>query len=98
MKNQLYGFSISLFCSVLAHVIMLNHPVLALDTCDFPAIFNFGDGNSDTGSYSAAFLSELPRFYGETYFNGSAGRGSDGRLLIDFMGKYEPTFFYFLVR
>ena len=54
--------------------------------CDFPAIFNFGDSNSDTGTMSAAFYPAiLP--YGETFFHEPAGRASDGRLIIDFIGN-----------
>ncbi|KAK7339619.1 hypothetical protein VNO77_20297 [Canavalia gladiata] len=56
-------------------------------TCDFPAIFNFGDSNSDTGSMSAAFYpAALP--YGETFFHEASGRASDGRLIIDFIAKH----------
>jgi hypothetical protein len=54
-------------------------------SCDFPAIFNFGDSNSDTGGLSAAF-GQAPSPNGETYFHHPAGRYSDGRLIIDFIG------------
>mgnify|MGYP000002201988 CR=1 FL=1 len=54
--------------------------------CPFTAIFNFGDSNSDTGGFVAAFPS-LSRPNGETTFNEPAGRFSDGRLIIDFIGK-----------
>ncbi|KAB2090791.1 hypothetical protein ES319_A03G145700v1 [Gossypium barbadense] len=52
--------------------------------CNFPAIFNFGDSNSDTGGLSAAF-GQAPAPNGETYFHAPAGRYCDGRLLIDFV-------------
>ncbi|WCJ38561.1 GDSL-like Lipase/Acylhydrolase superfamily protein [Euphorbia peplus] len=55
-------------------------------TCDFPAIFNFGDSNSDTGGLSAAF-GQAPLPHGETFFHHPAGRFSDGRLIIDFMAE-----------
>ena len=54
-------------------------------TCEFPAVFNFGDSNSDTGGFSAAFGQAGPPA-GETYFGAPAGRYSDGRLIIDFIG------------
>ncbi|GER25356.1 GDSL esterase/lipase [Striga asiatica] len=54
--------------------------------CDFPAIFNFGDSNSDTGGLSAAF-GQAPPPNGESFFRGPAGRYSDGRLIIDFMAE-----------
>ncbi|KAH7848377.1 hypothetical protein Vadar_002086 [Vaccinium darrowii] len=54
--------------------------------CAFDAIFNFGDSNSDTGGFYAAFPSEsLP--YGMTYFKKPVGRATDGRLMIDFLAQ-----------
>ncbi|KAK4376936.1 hypothetical protein RND71_003232 [Anisodus tanguticus] len=53
---------------------------------DFPAVFNFGDSNSDTGGLSAAFGQAGPPA-GETYFGAPAGRYSDGRLVIDFIAE-----------
>jgi hypothetical protein len=56
-------------------------------TCKFPAVFNFGDSNSDTGGFWAAFPAQQGPF-GMTYFGRPAGRASDGRLVIDFIGTY----------
>lgn len=53
--------------------------------CDFPAIFNFGDSNSDTGGKSAAFH-RIPYPNGETFFHKPSGRYCDGKLIIDFIG------------
>uniref|UniRef100_A0A7C8ZMS3 Alpha-L-fucosidase n=1 Tax=Opuntia streptacantha TaxID=393608 RepID=A0A7C8ZMS3_OPUST len=58
----------------------------SINDCDFPAIFNFGDSNSDTGGLSAAFR-PVPPPYGETFFGAPAGRNSDGRLIIDFLAE-----------
>lgn len=56
--------------------------------CHYPAIYNFGDSNSDTGGISAAFYpAGSPS--GETYFHRPAGRASDGRLIIDFIGTIK---------
>lgn len=55
--------------------------------CDFPAIYNFGDSNSDTGGLSAAF-GQAGSPSGQTYFHQPAGRYCDGRLIIDFIGAY----------
>ncbi|KAL0397969.1 UNVERIFIED_CONTAM: GDSL esterase/lipase [Sesamum calycinum] len=54
--------------------------------CDFKAIFNFGDSNSDTGGFWAAFPAERPP-NGMTYFKKPAGRATDGRLIIDFLAQ-----------
>lgn len=54
--------------------------------CDFPAVYNFGDSNSDTGAVSAAFW-PIPAPNGLNFFKKPAGRDSDGRLVIDFIGK-----------
>ncbi|QCD81494.1 GDSL esterase/lipase At4g01130-like [Vigna unguiculata] len=54
--------------------------------CDFEAIFNFGDSNSDTGGFWAAFPSQSGPF-GMTYFNKPVGRATDGRLIVDFLAQ-----------
>ncbi|XP_042378931.1 GDSL esterase/lipase ACHE-like [Zingiber officinale] len=54
--------------------------------CSFPAIFNFGDSNSDTGGLSAAF-STVSEPNGETFFGTPSGRPCDGRLVIDFIAE-----------
>lgn len=53
--------------------------------CVFHAIYNFGDSNSDTGGISAAFL-PIPPPNGQDFFRRPAGRVSDGRLIVDFIG------------
>ncbi|OMO81625.1 Lipase, GDSL [Corchorus olitorius] len=60
--------------------------VLAKDPCHFPAIFNFGDSNSDTGGLSAAFGQAGPP-HGQSFFGSPAGRYCDGRLVIDFIAE-----------
>ncbi|KOM32375.1 hypothetical protein LR48_Vigan01g193100 [Vigna angularis] len=54
--------------------------------CDFEAIFNFGDSNSDTGGFWAAFPSQSGPF-GVTYFKKPVGRATDGRLIVDFLAQ-----------
>ncbi|XP_031383994.1 GDSL esterase/lipase At3g27950 isoform X2 [Punica granatum] len=55
-------------------------------SCSFPAVYNFGDSNSDTGGASAA-LSEVTAPNGETFFGHPSGRSCDGRLIIDFIAE-----------
>ncbi|KAM1187837.1 hypothetical protein ACFX2J_023717 [Malus domestica] len=62
-----------------------------LPPCSFPAIYNFGDSDSDIGGISATFESIKPH-NGEAFFHKPAGRAADGRLVIDFIG-----YFYWLV-
>ncbi|KAK4274015.1 hypothetical protein QN277_017307 [Acacia crassicarpa] len=64
----------------------LLNPVFASKVCEFPAILNFGDSNSDTGGLAASLQAPTPP-YGETYFHKPAGRFSDGRLIIDFIAQ-----------
>ncbi|GAB4847899.1 hypothetical protein Ancab_026959 [Ancistrocladus abbreviatus] len=52
--------------------------------CHFPAVYNFGESNSDTGGIPAAFWPSIPPL-GETFFRKPAGRSCNGRLLIDFL-------------
>ncbi|XP_054788524.1 GDSL esterase/lipase At5g14450-like [Prosopis cineraria] len=63
-----------------------SEEVNSVPSCDFPAIFNFGDSNSDTGCMAAAFF-PMASPCGETFFHEPAGRASDGRLIIDFIAK-----------
>ncbi|KAL2942187.1 hypothetical protein RDABS01_030537, partial [Bienertia sinuspersici] len=51
----------------------------------YPAVFNFGDSNSDTGDLVASGLEGMSDPYGETYFKKPSGRYCDGRLIIDFL-------------
>ncbi|KAL5070853.1 hypothetical protein RYX36_021740, partial [Vicia faba] len=55
-------------------------------SCAFPAIYNFGDSNSDTGGISAAFV-PIPAPYGEGFFHKPFGRDSDGRVILDFIAE-----------
>ncbi|KNA04481.1 hypothetical protein SOVF_199340 [Spinacia oleracea] len=52
---------------------------------NYPAVFNFGDSNSDTGDLVASGLEEITDPYGQTYFKKPSGRYCDGRLIIDFL-------------
>ncbi|OMO64375.1 Lipase, GDSL [Corchorus capsularis] len=54
--------------------------------CQFKAIFNFGDSNSDTGGFAAAFPPQLGPF-GMTYFKKPVGRATDGRVITDFLAQ-----------
>ncbi|XVF57387.1 hypothetical protein PTKIN_Ptkin06aG0201100 [Pterospermum kingtungense] len=52
---------------------------------NYPAVFNFGDSNSDTGELVAALGDFLDLPNGQTYFKTPSGRFCDGRLIIDFL-------------
>ncbi|KAJ0763319.1 putative alpha-L-fucosidase [Helianthus annuus] len=70
--------------------LLLPVSILSLPECNFPAVFNFGDSNSDTGALVAMFRQAAARPpNGETFFGSPAGRVCDGRLLIDFIGTYS---------
>jgi hypothetical protein len=56
------------------------------DKCVYPAIYNFGDSNSDTGAANAIFTGVQPP-NGISFFGNISGRASDGRLIIDFISK-----------
>lgn len=84
MQTQLYLITVVVLASFLVH------PQVCSPTCSFPAIFNFGDSNSDTGGLSAAF-GQAPYPNGETFFHTPSGRFSDGRLIVDFIGAYYLT-------
>ena len=60
----------------------------------FNSIFSFGDSYTDTGNLNIlaqklafpVYTDKLP--YGETFFHHPSNRGSDGRLIVDFLGIY----------
>ncbi|KAK9084035.1 hypothetical protein Scep_030506 [Stephania cephalantha] len=56
-------------------------------TVDFsyPAVFNFGDSNSDTGDLVSGLGIHLDLPNGQTYFQKPSARFCDGRLLVDFL-------------
>ncbi|CAA2998092.1 GDSL esterase lipase At4g01130-like [Olea europaea subsp. europaea] len=74
-------------CLMICIVLMaLLVPMSDAKKCPFEAIFNFGDSNTDTGGFWAAFPAErLP--YGMTYFERPSGRATDGRVIIDFLAQ-----------
>ena len=55
--------------ALLSFVLLLALQVSAGADCHFPAVFNFGDSNSDTGGLSAAFGAAPPP-------NGKIGRAA----------------------
>ncbi|XP_031504395.1 GDSL esterase/lipase At4g01130 isoform X1 [Nymphaea colorata] len=68
-------------------VLALHAKVHHIDAkCEFDAIFNFGDSNSDTGGFYAAFPAQSSP-WGMTYFGMPTGRASDGRLVVDFLAQ-----------
>lgn len=71
---------------ILSIATIVPNIVFATKECVFPAIFNFGDSNSDTGGLAASLIAPTPP-YGETYFHIPVGRFSDGRLIIDFIAN-----------
>lgn len=75
--------------SWLVLLVMISIP-LSHAKCDFKAIFNFGDSNSDTGGFHSAFPYLSPSSsppQGMTYFKKPNGRYTDGRLYLDFLSQ-----------
>uniref|UniRef100_A0A0D6R2X1 Uncharacterized protein n=1 Tax=Araucaria cunninghamii TaxID=56994 RepID=A0A0D6R2X1_ARACU len=82
--------SLSYTLVAMVAVTMASLPIMCYGACQYPAMFNFGDSTSDTGSIHYVFpyneLSEnLP--YGQTYFGQPVGRYSNGRLSVDFLAN-----------
>uniref|UniRef100_A0ACD5VJ71 Uncharacterized protein n=1 Tax=Avena sativa TaxID=4498 RepID=A0ACD5VJ71_AVESA len=80
--------SMSLAAAVLL-VLAAAQPALADPAC-YTGVFSFGDSLADTGNYGLVYPNDtsapaLP--YGETFFNRSTGRFSNGRLIVDFIAE-----------
>ncbi|CAA0842535.1 GDSL esterase/lipase [Striga hermonthica] len=83
MASFCFGKSCIMVCYVVLMAILVDG---ANAKCAFEAMFAFGDSNSDTGGFFAAFPSQPPP-YGMTYFNKPTGRASDGRNFVDFLAQ-----------
>ncbi|XP_068652097.1 GDSL esterase/lipase At3g26430-like [Aristolochia californica] len=83
MKTVETGLSRSILSALLG--VLFVH-VSATSRCEFSAVFNFGDSNSDTGGLAASFW-PAPEPNGESFWGHPAGRYSDGRLVIDFIAN-----------
>ncbi|XP_008246516.1 PREDICTED: GDSL esterase/lipase At1g54790 isoform X1 [Prunus mume] len=66
-------------------LISISLPLAKSIHFDHPAVFNFGDSNSDTGNLVSAGIETLVSPNGQIYFKNPSGRYSDGRLIVDFL-------------
>ncbi|PIA33682.1 hypothetical protein AQUCO_04000030v1 [Aquilegia coerulea] len=80
--GKLFASCVLLLCILNVGEMVKGEP----QSCNFQAIYNFGDSNSDTGGISAVY-NPIPPPNGQTHFGKPAGRVSDGRLVIDFMAE-----------
>ncbi|XP_052197510.1 GDSL esterase/lipase At5g14450-like [Diospyros lotus] len=85
--SNLLALGISLSLALSACVGATENGTNSDQPCNFPAIYNFGGSNSDTGGMSASFY-PLPPPNGRTFFQRPVGRASDGRLVIDFIAEH----------
>ncbi|MFQ6629728.1 hypothetical protein Gotur_007473 [Gossypium turneri] len=93
-RNSVKTLTIAAFFAVAFSLFILSGRQRNLGgsgTCDFPAVFNFGDSNSDTGGKSAAFQ-RIPLPNGNTFFQKPSGRYCNGELIIDFIGQSFYSF------
>lgn len=74
------------FFAFVSTTLQFSHLISAVDF-NYPAVFNFGDSNSDTGELVAGKGLHLDLPNGVTYFQKPSGRFCDGRLIIDFLSN-----------
>ncbi|KAL7246422.1 hypothetical protein ACSBR2_001509 [Camellia fascicularis] len=72
-----------LSCSI--HSPLLANGSNSIVGLKYPAVFNFGDSNSDTGEFFAGLGVRLGLPFGSTYFHKPSSRMCDGRLVLDFL-------------
>ncbi|XP_038877762.1 GDSL esterase/lipase At1g54790-like [Benincasa hispida] len=64
---------------------LLCLPIARSNPFSSPAVFNFGDSNSDTGCLVGAAIETINPPYGRRFFGHPSGRYCDGRLIVDFL-------------
>jgi hypothetical protein len=69
----------------------------------YPRVFSFGDSLADTGNFRFYYGNNsgepaLRQPYGETFFRRATGRFSNGRLVLDFIGKLQTPIYQSTVR
>jgi hypothetical protein len=83
---------------VVAFLAVSSACFLAVSGQKYNAIFSFGDSMSDTGNLcvngAPAGLTLTQPPYGETFFGRATCRCSDGRLVVDFLGKISLSSFF----
>ncbi|KAL5730323.1 acetylajmaline esterase [Ranunculus cassubicifolius] len=72
------------YLQIITGIFLISSLAQAIDF-KYPAVFNFGDSNSDTGDLISALGFDLDPPYGKMYFKRPNGRFCDGRLVIDFL-------------
>ncbi|ESR57382.1 hypothetical protein CICLE_v10023684mg [Citrus x clementina] len=88
LKNYMSQLIVVICSCLLATASSLNF--------SFPAVFNFGDSNSDTGGLAAGVAFPVGPPNGQTYFHEPSGRFCDGRVVIDFLKDYFKQGLYML--
>ncbi|CAL5397370.1 unnamed protein product [Camellia sinensis] len=91
MKMKMKMMEMNLLILVLTLLSRSIHSPLLANGSDsivglkYPAVFNFGDSNSDTGELFAGLGVRLGLPFGSTYFHKPSSRMCDGRLVLDFL-------------
>lgn len=98
---QLWNMASSI-CQILIFLLLACLPSTKSIDFNYPAVFNFGDSNSDTGGLISGLGESLDQPNGQTYFKKPSGRFCDGRLIIDFLSIEKQilqifTYFSFLI-
>lgn len=84
---------------ILIHVFVLSSLCMeVVNSVDwnFPAVFNLGDSNSDTGELTVGLGFQLAPPNGQNFFKTPSGRACDGRLIVDFLSKVLYFFTYYI--
>ncbi|TKY52188.1 GDSL esterase/lipase [Spatholobus suberectus] len=76
-SKNVVAFQVVTFCICLAGANSVDF--------SYPAVFNFGDSNSDTGELAAGLGFLLVPPNGQNFFKTPSGRFCDGRLIVDFL-------------
>lgn len=85
------------FISQIMIFFLISSPFCYSIDFNYPAVFNFGDSNSDTGGLVAGLGEHLDPPNGLAYFKNPSGRFCDGRLIVDFLSMFSSRHWNFLI-
>lgn len=96
-KEKMSAFKKVISLAVLAVITIFYVPLAFSECIRNPAVYNFGDSNSDTGGGAVVTGFVFTRYpEGSVFFHEATGRPCDGRLVIDFLSMHARYYIIYI--